>query len=100
MLTGKILKYSIFGVLAIHLALVVDGGFPLPFLCASTLATAMFFLLLEDYPFLCCGSIKFVLAVCAVLVNHFMWVHFFSQVSFLGRDQATTLRVTPHQRTW
>ena len=62
--------------------LYVDGLFPLPYILVSMAANGAFALLLPDFPFIELGSIKFILGVAGVLINHMCWVHFFYQVYF------------------
>mmetsp|Transcript_90422 Transcript_90422/g.258357 ORF Transcript_90422/g.258357 Transcript_90422/m.258357 type:complete len:195 (+) Transcript_90422:96-680(+) len=81
-LTGKILKWSIVGIEVVHVLLYVDGLFPLPYMLLSMAANGAFALLLHDFPFIELTSIKFILGVVGVLINHFCWVHFFYQVHF------------------
>ena len=77
--TKKVITYAVYGIVGLHvLLLVVDRQ---PFLCVASgiAAHAAYFTLLKKFPFISLTSPEF-LASCGLLaLNHYMWLRHFMQ---------------------
>ena len=75
-LAGKVIKYSTYGVLALHVILCLDG---LPWYesIVGLLAHTAYFQLLRSFPFVEVLSLEAILSAVAFIVSHYVWFHYF-----------------------
>lgn len=78
-LTKKILKYSIFGVLAIHVLLMLFDGFPIFTTMFGIALHGVYYQFLKDFPFVNFSSPMFIGACVGLLINHWLWIAFFRE---------------------
>jgi len=78
-LTKKIIKYTTFIVIGIHvLILIWEDTFPWTYILTGILAHIAYLLLLKDFPFIELTNPFFILAAVAVLADHCLWFMYFN----------------------
>jgi Transmembrane adaptor Erv26 len=76
-LTKRIIRYVIYGQMAVHALLWSYERFPFVQCAVGALAHAAYFLLLSTFPFINPKSAPFVTSLCFLVVDNVMWFRFF-----------------------
>jgi len=78
-ISRKLIKYSIFAVVGIHLLMFFFEVFPWMYISVGLGSHATFYLLLKEFPFIELSNPKFILSVFCVIVDHSLWFYHFTQ---------------------
>uniref|UniRef100_A0A7S0F458 Protein TEX261 n=1 Tax=Hanusia phi TaxID=3032 RepID=A0A7S0F458_9CRYP len=78
-LTKKVLKYSIWAVLAIHGLLLVLDGFPFFTTLYGIALHVVYYQFLKDFPFVNFSSPLFLGACAGLVLNHWLWIVYFRE---------------------
>jgi hypothetical protein len=77
-MTKKVITYTIYTILAIHVLLYLEGGMPLIRILISIGCLGLNSLMLPSFPAIELDSVVFLLSCVMVIANHFMWFFYFT----------------------
>jgi len=78
-ITKKIIKYTIWAVIVIHILIWLLEDIPAKEVLLGIFAHAVYYSLLKDFPLVSLLSVKFIASVLLVLANHGLWFWFFRE---------------------
>ncbi|ODQ63943.1 DUF396-domain-containing protein [Nadsonia fulvescens var. elongata DSM 6958] len=80
-LTKKILARAILSIILVHVLLVVFDGFPFWISVYSIACQLVYIANMKRFPLITFSDPKFLLAIAATVLNHYLWFSFFSSLT-------------------
>jgi len=76
-LTKKIIRYSIWAILVIHVLLLVFEDFPVTNILAGIVAHGIYYSLLANFPYVEFTDPRVILSIISVIGSHSLWFYYF-----------------------